>query len=180
MPAAADPLASVAIWDAEVEIGGTGYLVAGRDAAEWLKVLLDDPLDLAAVLPGMLSDDDQDTLEELLLGGQVAAKDVQEAALHLIGVASGREYWWTLRLLGAIRVHWVRLFGPLVASGMRLRGLPFGSFLDAIYHEATNNMKPEARRELDRELETPPPGEELEVDEDQEASNFLALMNQGV
>lgn len=177
MSVAVDPLASLRSWDLMVELGDREYLIAARNAADWLPILLDDPFDASAVLPGMLSDSDAELLEEDLIDGGVTAQEVIDAALEVISLASGRSWWWTMRLLSYASASWLVLWGDLIARGIDVQRLPLGSVLDALYLTLASRLKEEMRKSLDRELETPPAGHAPALDEDKEAASFLALMN---
>lgn len=181
MSAVVDPLASLRSWDLVVELGGDEYVVVAQPAGVWLPILLNDPFDAAEILPGMLSDEDQERLEVALMEGRVSAREVLDTALEVVALAAGRSWWWTLRLLSVASHSWLLTYGELVGRGLSVASMPLGAVLDALYLVvAPRGMKAEARVQFDRDLETPPPGHAPEIDEDREAANFLALMNQGV
>lgn len=172
-----DPLASLRGWELEVELGGDTYQVMPRMAGHWLAILVQNPMDPAEILPGMVAEDQQETLEDALLTGVVAANEVREAALEVIADASGRPWWWTLRLVQAAVGSWAVVHGSLVAAGVRLADIPLGAAVDAIYVTCMARMDKEHREAFDRDLEIPPVQEE--IDEQREAENFLNLMNSG-
>lgn len=177
MSVVVDPLASLRDWELEVDVAGRTYRLLPRSAAEWLAVLVENPLDEAAILPGMLAEQDQSELEDALLSGQVSAGELRNTVLEVIGLASGRDWWWTLRLVQTMVGSWLLVHGSLVAAGVDLSKMSLGAALDAVYVTCATRMDKERRQMFDRELEMPPVAEK--INEDQEAANFLALMNQG-
>lgn len=178
----ADPLASLRAWELEVELADRTFVVPSAMSNVWLPILMAEPLDLAEVIPGMLSDADQETLEEALMDGLVSARDVSDLALEVITEAAGRPWWWTLRLLHAASGAWLHVWGSLVAAGVNPQVMSLGAMLDAIYATMLprGQVREEVRRQFDRELAAPPPGVKQEIDEDREAAAFLAMMNGGI
>jgi len=174
-----DPLASIRAWTLEVEIAGREYTIAPRLAGEWLAILLDEVFDASLVLPGMLSDEDAEELEEALLDRRVSSSEVTDAALDVVAMAAGRPWWWTLRLSSVLSAHWLTVYGHLTSQGLDINRMTLGSFLDAAYYVCLTMFftKPEQRLQFNRDLETPPVGQKVELNEEQEAANFLALMN---
>lgn len=162
MSVVVDPLYSLRGWELEVEVAGQAYQVLPRSAAEWLIVLVENPLDPAAILPGMLADGDQGELEDALLSGQVSAQELHDVALEVIAAASGRDWWWTLRLVQTMVGSWLLIHGTLVAAGVDLSRMPLGAALDAIYVTCATRMDKEHRQAFDRELEMPPAAEEIQ------------------
>jgi hypothetical protein len=173
-----DPLASLRAWSLEVTVGGRDYRLRSLHAADWLVILLGDPLDLSQILPGLLCDEaEEEELEAALLGGRVTEAEIREAALEVVSAVAGRPWWWVFNLLGAAATAWTALFGRLVAAGVDVQRLPLGAALDALYVMCTDGMKKEHREQFNRELERPPAGVEQELSAEEEEAQFLALMN---
>lgn len=178
-----DPTSSIVPFELIVSLGGEEYRVRAAYAAEWLGVLLSqDDLDLGDVLPGMLTDEDQDRMTDAAWDGVISEKEIHEAALEVITEVSGRDWWWTLHLLWSVAGAWLVVYGRMVAAGIDPTRIPLGAFLDAMYMTSVQNMDKQQRSEFDRMLEKPPPGVEFEeaVDVDAESAAFLNMMNQGM
>lgn len=166
-----------------VTLGDQEYRVRAAYAAEWLAVLLDqEDLDLSDVLPGMLTDDDQQRMTDDAWDGAFSDEEIHKAALEVITEVSGRDWWWTLHLLWSVAGAWLVVYGRMVAAGIDPTRIPLGAFLDAMYMTSVQNMDKQQRSEFDRMLEKPPPGVEFEeaVDVDAESAAFLNMMNQGM
>lgn len=177
-----DPTSSLRPYELIVTLGGRDYTVRAAYADEWLSILLQEDLDLADVIPGMLAEEDQETLATATWDGLIDDQEIQEVALEVIKEVSGRDWWWTLHLLWSATGAWLVAYGRMVAQGIDPTRIPLGAFLDAMYLTFVQNMDKEHRSEFDRMLEQPPPGIEFEeaVDEDAEAAAFLNMMNQGM
>lgn len=178
-----DPLSSIQPFKLVVTLGEQEYQVRAAYAAEWLAVLLDqEDLDLSDVLPGMLTDEDQQRMTDDAWDGAFSDEEVHQAALDIITEVSGRDWWWTLHLLWSVAGAWLVVYGRMVAQGIDPTRIPLGAFLDAMYMTSVQNMDKQQRSEFDRMLEKPPPGVEFEeaVDVDAESAAFLNMMNQGM
>lgn len=178
-----DPLSSIQPFELVVTLGDEEYRVRAACAAEWLGVLLSqEDLDLSDVLPGMLTDEDQQRMTDDAWDGAFSDEEVNQAALDVITEVSGRDWWWTLHLLWSVAGAWLVVYGRMVAQGIDPTRIPLGAFLDAMYMTSVQNMDKQQRSEFDRMLEQPPPGIEFEeaVDVDAESTAFLNMMNQGM
>lgn len=175
-----DPLASLRGWGSTVELGGREYQLRAALAVEWLPILMIDPLDLSAIIPGMVEQDVEEDLEDALIQGTVSLDEIEQVCREVISMAAGRDWWWALNLLASVAGAWMTIFGNLVARGMDVSRLPLGALLDAMYAECAARMDKDHLRDFDRQLNTPPIGLVPVINEDVEAANFVALMNSGV
>lgn len=165
-----------------MELGGQEYTVRAAMADEWLTVLLEDPFDSSGVLPGMLTEDDQRRFADATWAGDLDGEELDEVALEVISLVTGRDWWWAMHLLWAAASAWMVVYGKMISRGIDPTRIPLGAFLDAMYLTFVQVMDKDQRSAFDRDLESPPAGvtpEEV-IDEDAEAASFLAMMNQGV
>ncbi len=175
MCAAVDPLASLRPWTLTVDVGGETYRLEPRNSADWLAVLLQEEIDLADILPGMLDEEGEERLGEALIEGLVSTDEIRECALEIIGTASGRDHWWTLNLTRSVMEVWTQVYGQLISQGVRFDQLPLGAALDAMYAVVASRMDKERLRSFDADLSRPPAGTPLS--EEDESDQFLAAMN---
>lgn len=180
MSVAIDPFASLRGWGCAVELGGREYALRPALAVEWLPILMTDPMDISAIIPGMLSDTDADELEAALIDGEVMMPDIEGVCQEVITLAAGREWWWACNLLASVAVMWMTVFGALVRQGVDVGRLPLGAVLDAMYSELASRMDKQHLQDFDRQLNIAPSGVVPVIDEEREAMNFVALMNSGV
>lgn len=179
MPAGpVDPLASVASFPVIATLLGEEHTIPAMAAVEWLSILLDGPLDVSRIIPGLLDDDVQDRVDDALWDGELTEKDLVDTALAVLTVAAGRSWWRALHLLSAVGNEWLLVHGRMVMQGVDPGRLSLGGYLDALYAVTVDNMTAEQRRDFDRVLDTPPAGELPVLDEDAEGQEFLALMSQ--
>lgn len=175
-----DPLASLRAWGTVVELGGREYPLRAALAVEWLPILMIDPMDLSAIIPGMVEGDLAGDLEDALIRGDVSLDEIEQVCRDVITMAAGREWWWACNLLASVAGAWMVIFGNLVAKGMDVSRMPLGALLDAMYAECAARMDKDHLRDFERQLNTPPIGLVPVINEDVEAANFVALMNSGV
>lgn len=180
MSVAVDPLASLKAWPLSVDLGGREYALRPALGGEWLPILMVDPMDIAAIIPGMLSEEAADDFECALIDGEVALPEVEEVCREVITSAAGREWWWACNLLASVSGVWMTIFGTLVRQGVDVDRLPLGAVLDALYAECASRMDKQHLQDFDRQLNIAPAGVVPVIDEEREAMNFVALMNSGV
>lgn len=174
-----DPLGSLRAWPLTIELAGREYTTRPVQADEWLTILLEDPLDLSNILPGMLEEDAERALEDAMIEGLVTEKEVTDATLEIITLSAGRDWWWVLHLVLFAASAWPIVYGRLITLGVQPSVMPLGAFLNAMYLSCVQVMDKDQRREFDRDLERPPPGVTAEeaIDEEAEGASFLAMMN---
>lgn len=180
MSVAVDPLASLRAWALTVDLGGREYALRPALAGEWLPILMMDPMDISAIIPGMLSSDEVDEFETTMIDGGVSLPEVEEVCREVITFAAGRDWWWACNLLASVSGVWMTIFGTLVRQGLDVGRLPLGAILDALYAECASRMDKAHLQDFDRQLNIPPAGVVPVIDEEREAMNFVALMNSGV
>ncbi len=180
MSVVVDPLASLRAWSCDVTLGGREYVLRPALAVEWLPILMVDPMDLSAIIPGMVSNGDADELENALIEGLVELSEIEAVCQEVITMAAGRDWWWACNLLASVAGVWMTIFGALTRQGVDVARLPLGALLDALDEECLSRMDKQHRQDFDRQLNIPPAGVVPDIDEDREAMTFVALMNSGV
>lgn len=175
-----DPLASLRAWSCDVTLGGRDYVLRPALALEWLPILMTNPMDIAAIIPGMLTFEDASDLDASLIEGAVELSEVEAVCQEVITMAAGRDWWWACNLLASVAGVWMTIHGALVRHGVDMARLPLGAVLDAMYEECVSRMDKTHRQDFDRQLNIPPAGVVPVIDEDREAMSFVALMNSGV
>jgi hypothetical protein len=154
-----DPAASLRCWALEIDLGGRTYEVPALPAADWLPVLLEgDPL---LVLDMFVSIEDGETIDDLILAGQVKADELTEALIGAVEQTAGRPFMASYVLVQATARHWATISGRLSQRGFRWDREPLGAALDAVYSIITMNMKDEDRVKFEALLDTPMPGRKV-------------------
>lgn len=156
-----DPAASLRCWELEIDLGGRTYEVPALSAADWLPVLLTgDPL---LVLDMVVSIEDGETIDDLILAGRIKSDELTEALVSAIEEAAGRPMMASYVLVQAATRHWATISGRLAQRGFRWDREPLGAALDAIYAMITQNMTDEDRAKFEALLDTPLPGAKSRV-----------------
>lgn len=169
-----DPVASIAPSAVVVTLGKRTYRIPPHPAAVWLALLL--TRDLEGVLPGLLTDDDAEDLDEALWSGEVGIDQVRDAIFDMITVASGRNWWWAFNLLAVCAPSWSQKFGTIMLHGFDIHKESIAAFLDVLYSLCVDGSSEEQRRSFDSSLDQAPVGYQ-EIDEETEAATFLAMLN---
>jgi hypothetical protein len=173
-----DPIASLAPFPITVTLAGRDHTIPALSALDWLRVLLRPVPDLVEVIPGFLPPGDQAAIEEMIAEGDLTYSEVLEAAHDVITVATGRDWWFVVKLATFTRVAWDNVGGLIARGRLDAAQMSIGAWIDAVFHmccELIGSSGKDAKQHLVRfvsELESPPPGEELEFDEAAEAEAF--------
>lgn len=155
-----DPVASLAMWPVTVRFGGLVVDIPPMPASDWLSVLMQSPLELWDIIPGLCPDREEDIKDALLLG-DIAVKEFRDLCFEVIAVASGRSWWFTLQLIQTVRASWEVLGGRLAYRQIDASKMPLGMWLDAALIVCLESMKPEQTTMFLSQLQMPPPGAEV-------------------
>lgn len=151
-----DPSASLQPWALEVELGTLTLEIPALTAADWLQVLFQD-FDIWDIIPG-LCPDYADEVDEILLQGHVTLPMFRDLCLELITEATGRPWWYVLRLVGVVKGSWEIVGGELAFRGIRADELSLGAWLDAVLLICLRNLgSTEDTMMFTSQLEKPPP-----------------------
>lgn len=182
-PTDVDPLASLRISKVAVDLAGRRWLIPAVDAATWLEILLDDPLDPEALFPGLCGPEVIVEVNDLIILGEITMDQMQEAIFDVIEAASGRKWWVALRLCKAIRGGWDRVGGELASHGVTPFGVSLSYWLDGAFATSFRilaEQDPRAAADFTKKLTTPPPGLAMEnFNRDRATEAFRAAMDRG-
>jgi hypothetical protein len=175
----ADALAALRIWALEVELAGETFVVDPRPAADWFLAILDE--EALPLIPGLMSEDDEERINDLLLGGQVDVDLIATRSRELLTAAAGRPWWEADRLIRSSAQSWHIIGGELTRLGVDLDKVSLGSALNAIYVICVRTMDEQERNKFDIDLRLPPIGVEGVTTEDMYDARvaedaFMALM----
>jgi hypothetical protein len=163
-----------------VDIGEDRWVIPALDAAEWLKVLLDDDLDPELIFPGFCGPDVIVEVNRKLIDGTITMEQMEKALYDVLEAASGRRWWIALRLARTVRTHWDRVGGELAANGVTPFGISLSYWLDGAYATFLRLLKdadPQAMGDFTKKLTAPPPGMALAVFDHERANEaFRAAM----
>lgn len=144
-------------------------------AVDWLRVLMAPGFHPDDVIPGMLIEEDQDFLEDLIHAEEVTLYDIQEWSLEAISVASGRPWWVALRLVGLATKSWDAMGGEMMMAADPTR-LSLAGWLDIFFLQALRHMEEDKRTMFLMKLELAPEGRQEEAAPlEMSASAFMAM-----
>jgi hypothetical protein len=149
-------------------------------ADQWLRVAWTEPLDPYLIFPGFVAEEGADDfLTNAMLDGVVGADDLTMIAMEALEVASGYQWWFTLRLIAGLGASWSRLGGMLLNSGVDARTLSLGAWCSAALEMWVANIEPDKAADLLNTLLEPPEGVQSDdsmFDEFSDEQEFLAAM----
>jgi hypothetical protein len=137
------------IWELEIDLGGRTFDVPALPASGWFPVLLEgNPL----LVLDMIEDE---TLDDVLLSGQVSPEELVETLLVAIEQAAGREFHAAFVLAQVAAVQWAAISGTLAERGFDWETRPLGAALDAIYAILVKSLDKEALARFQSLLDNP-------------------------
>lgn len=175
-----DPVWALAPWPVTVELGATQWQIPALPAADWLMVLMQNPLSLSSLLPGLLDEHDVQSFTDALVDGEEGFEDLTQVCQDLVATVSARPWYVALRLISVAAGSWDNIGGELVLRGVDAQRLSLAAWLDAAYLVMLRSMKQESITMWLLKLELPPPqvgGEEqLEAEPEMSRDAFMGLM----
>lgn len=164
-----DVVASLWPCEIDVEIGPGVYTIPALPAADWVATVARN--DALGIVPGLLLDEDQLEVYDLIEDEVVPLADFETLARHALEAAAGRPWWEAQHLvIGAVQ-SWDVIGGRLINTGVDLHRISLGAFCNAIYAMAIDGMDKKDRMKFDNDLKRPPL-EEIEAQSGDES--FLA------
>jgi hypothetical protein len=159
-----------------VDLAGTTVEIPALPAADWLGVLMADPLDPEDVFPGLLSQEEADQVEDFLFDELVSLDELDQIFLDVVGLVGARPWWVTMRLVAAARNGWAVL-GPEMLRQVDATRVSLSGWLDVLLVTILRRIEPESATMFTLQLELPPASEAKRVEEELEMSPsaFMAL-----
>jgi len=150
-------------------------------AAEWVVILLQDPLDLGEIFPGLVEEEVRDLVEDGLIEGAITFDEVETVALDIISTVGARPWYVVMRLLLLAQEIWDthHIGGELAMYGVDASNMSLSAWLDAAQHIMVQHIDPKQLTMFYSKLEMPPAGVAPEQPEEMEMSRdaFMTLMS---
>ena len=166
-----DPVWSVKAWPVVLTVGGRDVEFPAATAADWLGVLMVDPVDLDDVIRVMAVDG------ERLLFDEDLGSELEEACLDVLSLVSGRPWWQAMRLISVASANWNTVGGEMLYRGIFPDQLSLSAWLDVLLLTIIKLMDPKQVTMFTLQLERPPvdvidgEAQEMEMDRNQ----FLSM-----
>jgi hypothetical protein len=182
-----DPLASLRCAAVVVPFAGVDYTIPALPAARWLEILLAEKLNLEAIFPGLAGLDAELAVNMAIASRRATVEDLEQAIYDVLEVASGRQWWITVRLCISLRAHWEWVGGAMARNGLTPFEVPLAFWLDGAYATMVHEMVAGAVEEADlnriadwsRALTSPPTSQVRgQVSDTVDRDAFLALARQ--
>lgn len=170
-----DPTWSLRPWPVDLTIHGLQVQVPALPAADWLDVLW-GPGDLSDILPGLLGEDQQDAVEEMLFTEQLPLEELEDLQLQLLDTVTGRPWYVSLRLVAIVKASWDSMGAEVLKEADATR-LSIAGWIDTVYLLILRNLEQNKVQMFLSKLELPPVGFATEDPQDLEMTpeQFLAL-----
>lgn len=168
-----DPLASLRIWGAEVVIGDDTYRFGKHSASDWLLALLETEDGLGGLV-NLLEEGEEGRLDEAILAGRLTDVEILQGFKQALTEVCGRPWWQAMKLLGLLLADWHAVFG-IIRGSVDPDKVSLAAFLDVGFAALLRDRE---KQILVNHLETPPPGVEVELDEEKSEQVFLSMLNQ--
>lgn len=166
-----DPVWSLKPWPVTVNVGGQDVLFPAATAADWLSVLMTDPVDLDDVIRFLAVDG------EMLLFNEDLGRELEDACLEVVTSVSGRPWWQTMRLISVASANWNTVGGEMLYRGILPDRMSLSAWLDVLLLTIIKLMDPKQVTMFTLQLENPPPevidGEATEMEMDR--NQFLSM-----
>lgn len=145
-------------------------------AADWLPILMAEAIDPDDVFPGLLGEQDQEIVEDLLMAQDITVQDLYDICLDIISQVSARRWWIAMRLIYIARDSWDNLGAEMILSGVDPDRISLSAWLDAFTALMLKLMEPSKITMFTMQLEAPPVGEEESPRElEMSADAFLSM-----
>lgn len=146
-----DPVASLAPFPLVLDLKGVEVEVPALTAAQWLNIFMSKSPDMNDLLD-LIPD-----LDELLITEKIDIDDVNALTMEMITVASGRDWWITLRLLGVAAMHWDNI-GYRMITKIDANQASFAAWMLVLQSTLIDTMEPDSVPMFIAQVQMPPPG----------------------
>ena len=153
-------------------IQGRDYEVPAAMAADWLLVLMQDPIELDDMVSTMVTDGEE------LLFDEAVGMELYDACLEVISHVSGRPWWQAMRLIAVATQNWNTVGAEMMYRGFLAQQVSLSAWLDVLLLVILKMIDPKEANMFLLRLEDPP----KELDDGAEATEpemdrnaFLAL-----
>lgn len=168
-----DPIWSLRPWPVVVTANGRDVEFPAAPAADWLAVLMTDPIDLEDIIRLLATDG-----EKLLFDEDFGAESY-EMCLEVISSVSGRPWWQAMRLINVAKANWNTVGAEMLYRGFFPGDVSLSAWLDVALVVIIKLMDPKQVTMFTMQLEMPPvdviDGESQEQEMEMDRNQFLSM-----
>jgi hypothetical protein len=171
-----DPVQSLCPFSVVVAVGDHDVEIPALPASDWLSVLMTENINLDDIFPGLLSIEDADYVEDLIMSGDLGIEEYEDIVLTVLETVSARSWWVTIRLIETARTSWDNIGAELTLRGIDATQVSLSSWLDVLLLTIIKSMEPKDVQMWCLRLEAPPPEEKVdETEMEMSSSAFMAM-----
>jgi hypothetical protein len=167
-------VAALRCWPIEITLGEQTYVIPPLPALDWIEAI--ETRDAAAIVPGLLSPEDEAEVSEALVYGDYDDAAIIDAARDAAEAAAGMPWWEAFRLV-RLALDRPEAFGHLALRGFDLERQSLGAFCVALYSQCVSGMDKKDKIKFDMTLKAVP-ANVLRADEDALSSAFMQAIRE--
>lgn len=139
-------------------VAGIRFALEATSASHWLGAIAVDTRNLYGIMPGLIADQDLDTMHDLMDSHPDIGDRWRYSAQVALGRAAGRDWWWALNLCHKALGSWIYTNGILLRQNVDAQKMQLGDWMDACYTLYWQNASEEDQMKLDMTLSMRPKG----------------------
>lgn len=144
-------------WPAQIYLGGHEFEIPAVPAADWIPAIIDMTEDTVGLLMGLLSEDDQGRLTDLMFTGSVDVEDLFDLCTDLLTTVGARPWWVTIRLISVAQQNWDTVGAEMILKGVNASIMSLSGWLDVFLLVLLRMMDPKQTTMFTTKLEMIPP-----------------------
>lgn len=144
-------------WPTQIYVGGLELEIPALSAADWIPSVVDMMEDPLALMSGVLSDEDQERLTDLMFTGAVEVDDLLTLCMDLLTTVGARPWWVTIRLISVAQQNWDTVGAEMMMKGVNADTMSLAGWLDVFLLVLLRMMDPKQTTMFTTRLEMVPP-----------------------
>lgn len=152
-----DLIWSLKPWPTQVSVGGLELEIPPLTAADWIPPIIDMIEDPLALMMGVLSDEDQGRLTDVMFTGAVDVEDLFRLCTDLLTTVGARPWWVTIRLITVAQQNWDTVGAEMMMKGVNANTMSLAGWLDVFLLVLLRLMDPKETTMFTMKLEMVPP-----------------------
>jgi hypothetical protein len=144
-------------WPTQIYLGGLELEIPPLPAADWIPAIIDMMDDTLGLLMGLLSEDDQERLTDLMFTGVLDVEDLFTLCADVLTTVGARPWWVTVRLILVAQQNWDTIGAEMMLKGVNASTMSLAGWLDVFLLVLLRMMEPKETTMFTMKLEMVPP-----------------------